>query len=256
MPVVFVGHGSPMNAIVDSTFSHEWERIGASLPRPTAILCVSAHWQTHGPRITAMAKPRTIHDFGGFPEELFAVQYPAPGSPTVASSVITMAGDSPTILADHEWGLDHGAWSVLLRMVPNADVPVLQLSLDVGLTPANHVAFAQRLAALRSQGVLILASGNIVHNLRLLNWRPEAQPLDWALEFDATSARLLEEGRITDLANWQSLGSAASIAINSAEHYLPMLYAAALRNPSDSLTFFNERIDMASVGMRSFVLGK
>lgn len=244
-----------MNAIVDSTFSREWERIGSSLPRPTAILCVSAHWQTHGSRITAMERPRTIHDFGGFPPELFAVQYPAPGSPLVASNVITMAGDAPTILEDHEWGLDHGAWSVLLRMVPKADVPVLQLSLDLGKTPAEHVAFAQRLAALRSQGVLILASGNIVHNLRLLNWRPEAKPLDWALEFDATSARLLEEERINDLANWPALGSAAAVAINSAEHYLPMLYAAALRTPGDTLTFFNERIDMASVGMRSFVLG-
>lgn len=252
MPVLFVGHGNPMNAIEDNEFSRTWRKVGSNLPVPRAILCVSAHWETAGTYVTAMERPRTIHDFGGFPDELFAVQYPAPGSPAIAEETRqTLTGH--TILLDHEWGLDHGAWSVLVRMFPGANVPVLQLSLDVGMRPDQHASLATMLGTLRDKGVLILGSGNIVHNLRRARWG-DGKPYDWAIEFDETSKKLIEKNDLTALANYPSLGTAAQLSIPTNEHYLPMLYALALRRKADKLTFFNESLDLGSISMRSFML--
>ncbi len=250
MPVLFIGHGTPMNAIEKNTYSETWRKIGSSLPKPQAILCVSAHWETKGTMVTAMEQPKTIHDFGGFPQELFDVQYGAPGSPELASEIAKAM--KTHVELDHAWGLDHGAWSVLNQMYPNADIPTLQLSLDATAKPLTHLEIARELAFLRDKGVLIIGSGNIVHNLRRA--RPDVAPFDWAVEFDATSKQLIQEERLTELAQYERLGPAAMLSIPTNEHYLPMLYAAALRSKNDELTFFNETIELAAAGMRSFVL--
>ncbi|MBU3679498.1 MAG: 4,5-DOPA dioxygenase extradiol [Candidatus Kapabacteria bacterium] len=248
MPVLFVGHGNPMNAITDNSFSREWAHIGSGI-RPRAILCVSAHWETHGSHVTSMAKPKTIHDFGGFPDELFRMQYPAPGSPELADTIVRTTYEA--ITHDHEWGLDHGAWSVLARMFPTADVPVLQLSLDVTKSPLQHIELARQLSFLRTQGVLIIGSGNIVHNLGKVQWRGGS--LDWAQEFDATSKKLIEQRDFAALTDYASLGSAARLSVPTPEHYLPMLYALALVDKQEDIVFFNETIDLGSVSMRSFI---
>lgn len=248
MPVLFVGHGNPMNAITDNSFAREWQRIGSEL-RPSAILCISAHWETRGSHVTSMAKPKTIHDFGGFPDELFRVQYPAPGSPELADDIVRSTYEA--ITHDHEWGLDHGAWSVLARMFPMGNIPVLQLSLDVTKSPMQHIELARQLAYLRTKGVVIIGSGNIVHNLRMVQWKGGS--LDWAQEFDAASKKLIEQRDLAALANYTELGSAAKLAIPTPEHYLPMLYSLAIVGKNEDLTFFNESIDLGSVSMRSFI---
>ncbi len=247
MPVLFVGHGNPMNAITDNSFAREWERIGSEL-RPKAILCISAHWETKGSHVTSMAMPKTIHDFGGFPEELFRLQYPAPGSPVLADDIVRSTYEA--ITHDHEWGLDHGAWSVLARMFPLASIPVLQLSLDVTKSPLQHIELARQLAYLRTKGVVIIGSGNIVHNLRMVQWKGGS--LDWAQEFDAASKKLIEQRDRTSLSNYTALGSAAKLSIPTPEHYLPMLYSLALVEKNEDIAFFNETIDLGSVSMRSF----
>ena len=248
MPVLFVGHGNPMNAITDNAFAKQWERIGRRLT-PQAILCISAHWETRGSLITAMPEPKTIHDFGGFPDELFRVQYPAPGNPELANDVV--AATHQRIVQDHEWGLDHGAWSVLKRMFPEANVPVLQLSLDVRKSPLQHIELARELAFLRSKGVVIIGSGNIVHNLGMIQWR--GGTLDWAEEFDQLSKELIITRDLASLANYGALGTAATMSIPTPEHYLPMLYALSLIESDEEIEFFNETIDLGSVGMRSFM---
>jgi len=250
MPVLFVGHGSPMNAIEQNEFSRGWESVGASLPTPSAILCVSAHWQTLGTQVTAMERPRTIHDFGGFPKELFAAQYPAPGAPAMAQETTTVSNHP--ILLDHEWGLDHGAWSVLMHLFPKANIPTYQLSLDIRMSPDEHVAVARDLASLRNRGVLILGSGNIVHNLRQISW--EGKPYAWAEEFDAVAAKLIESRDVKALAHYEKLGAAAGLSIPTNEHYLPMLYTLAMQDAKDELSFFNTGIDHGSISMRSFIL--
>lgn len=240
-----------MHAITKNPFAVEWERLGRDLPWPRAIVCISAHWETRGTKVTAMPRPQTIHDFGGFPQELFDVQYAAPGDPELAARIVRDV-TARTIALDHEWGLDHGAWSVLRRMYPKADVPVLQLSLDVSMRPADHVRLASDLALLRRRGVLVVGSGNIVHNLRRMRW--EGEPYDWATEFDAVSKRLIERRDVTSLAAYDTLGTAATMSIPTNEHYLPMLYILGMAAPKDDLVFFNESIDLGSVSMRSFVL--
>jgi 4,5-DOPA dioxygenase extradiol len=250
MPVLFIGHGTPMNAIEKNSYSETWKKIGSSLPTPRAILCVSAHWETNGTMVTAMARPKTIHDFGGFPQTLFDVQYPAPGSPELASDLVSSM--KTHVELDHAWGLDHGAWSVLNQMYPDATIPTLQLSLDATAEPLTHLEIARELAFLRDKGVLIIGSGNIVHNLRRA--RPDVAPYDWALEFDATCKKLIQEKRLKELAEYQKLGAAALLSVPTNEHYLPMLYSAALRDRSDELTFFNENIDLAAASMTSFIL--
>ena len=253
MPVFFVGHGNPMNAILENDITKGWRAMGKGL-KPKAILCISAHWQTRGSRVTMAPKPQTIHDFGGFPKELFEVQYPAPGSPEMAQALIHSVHKT-TVEEDHEWGLDHGTWSVLIKMFPEADVPVFQLSLDYNQNAKYHFELAQELSALRKKGVLIVGSGNIIHNLRMANWQSDT-PYDWALDFDLKTKELIESGNYSDLVNYTDLGKEARLSIPTDEHYLPMIYALALKEKDETLTFFNESILMGSISMRSFVIGK
>lgn len=252
MPVIFVGHGSPMNAIEENAFSRAWMATARNSPHPKAILSISAHWETDGVQVTAMPKPRTIHDFYGFPQELFAVQYPAPGAPELAHHVRDLLGVEAVAL-DQEWGLDHGTWSVLVRMFPEANVPVVQLSLDRKRTPSEHYTLGGKLAALRSEGVLILCSGNMVHNLRLLEWGD--QGFDWAEAFDLKLKSLIEARDHAALINYPKLGADAQRAIPTNEHYLPLLYALALRGSAEPLKFFAEKVTLGSISMRSFQIG-
>ena len=252
MPVLFVGHGSPMNALEDNEFSRAWAALGQSLPRPSAILCVSAHWETEGAKVAAMPKPRTIHDFRGFPPELYKKQYPAAGSPEWAGATCDLI-HSTTVVADMDWGLDHGAWSVLCRMFPAADVPVFQLSLGRAQPPQRHYDLARELAPLRERGVLIVGSGNLVHNLGTMEWTDKA--FDWAADFDATVTGLIMTRNHDALVRYDRLGSAAALAIPTNEHYLPMLYALALQGKDEPLTFCTEKVVLGSISMRGFKIG-
>jgi 4,5-DOPA dioxygenase extradiol len=252
MPVLFIGHGSPMNAIEDNNFSRSWIEAARTIPRPAAILCISAHWETRGLGVTAMAKPRTIHDFGGFPPELFAKQYPAPGSPELAERIGKLVHSAP-VLPDQRWGLDHGTWSVVCRMYPQADIPVVQLSLDRSRNPNFHFELGKEIAALRQEGVLILGSGNIVHNLGLVNW--EGQPFDWAVEFDERVKQCILAEDYEPLVHYENQGRAAALAINSAEHYLPLLYVLGARDPGEPVSFFNDQIFAGSLSMRCLRAG-
>lgn len=250
MPVLFVGHGSPMNAIEDNEFTEGWRSMIALIPKPKAILCISAHWETNGTFITAMAKPKTIHDFGGFPQKLFDVQYPAPGSPELAREVQTSI-DSTNVEPDEKWGMDHGAWSVLRQMYPDASVPVLQMSLDYNKNAQNQYNIARELAPLREKGVLIIGSGNMVHNLRTVDWSGKTQGFDWALEANSLFKKLIRENGHQQLVNYQNLGKPAAMAIPSAEHYLPLLYVLALKKNDEEVTFFNDKTVMGSISMTS-----
>lgn len=252
MPVLFVGHGSPMNAVEDNDFSRTWREIGRSLPRPHAILCVSAHWQTDGTWVTSMTKPRTIHDFYGFPDVLFRQQYSAPGSPDGARATREIVRSAEVGL-DESWGLDHGCWSIMMRLFPDADIPTYQLSLDVTMNPEAHYRLASELLILRSRGILIIGSGNIVHNLRMMDWnRPGGY--EWAQDFDSKVREFMLQGDHRALIGYSKLGQAAALSIPTNEHYLPCLYALALRNERDALGFFNEQTIMGSISMRSFVI--
>ncbi len=252
MPVLFIGHGSPMNAIEDNEFSHVWEEVGKKLPQPSAILCISAHWETMGTQVTAMEKPRTIHDFYGFPRQLFEKQYPAPGSPELAARIVELLGESKVTL-DHSWGLDHGAWSVLCRMYPQADIPVVQLSLDRAIDAAGHYALGQQLRELRQAGVLILGSGNIVHNLRLMVWEDAA--FDWAVDYDARVKTWILDGDHDSIIHYEKYGSAAMLSVNSAEHYLPLLYILGLKEGGEPVGFFAEKLWGGSLSMRCVQIG-
>lgn len=263
MPVLFVGHGSPMNAIEDNETSRMWERIGRELPRPRAILCVSAHWESRGTWVTAMPQPRTIHDFGGFPRELFEVQYPAPGSEWLAQETHDVVRAAEVYFDHSDWGLDHGCWSVLNKMFPGADVPVVQLSLDVQRSPREHLALAGELAALRRRGVLIFGSGNMVHNLRRITLPPGSTEgfntrygLDWALEARATFCELIDAGQFDRLADYAALGRAVQLAVPTPEHYLPMLYSLGLKDDDDGITYFNDYALAGSLTMTSMVIGR
>lgn len=253
MPALFVGHGNPMHAIEETSFAAAWREVATRFPRPAAILAISAHWETDGARVTAMEQPATIHDFFGFPAELSRVQYPAPGSPALAERLRLLAG-AGEVAADDAWGLDHGSWSVLRRMYPAADIPVVQLSLDRQRTPGEHLALAARLRALREEGVLILGSGNLVHNLRLLRWE-DNRPYPWAVEFDALATQLALAGDLARLADYPALGEAARLAIPTNEHYLPLLYVLALRRADEPVVSFIEGIELGSISMRSFLIG-
>lgn len=257
MPVLFIGHGSPMNAIEDSAFSRGWRDMAGTLPKPAAVLCVSAHWETAGPLLTAMENPRTIHDFGGFPDALYAMRYPAPGSPALAGETKKTVRKAALGL-DQEWGLDHGCWSVLCRMYPRADVPVVQLSLARRLSPREHYALAAELAPLRRQGVLILASGNIVHNLSRVVLRSddfnEPYGLDWALEASLKIKTLIREDRHEELMAYEKLGRAVALAVPTPEHYLPLLYALALKEDDEKITYFNDLPVAGSLTMTSLLI--
>lgn len=259
MPVLFLGHGSPMNAIEDNEYRRSWQALGAEfgtrLPQPQLILCVSAHWLTRGWAVTAMEQPKTIHDFGGFPQELFDQRYPAPGAPAVALELSRRIKEPPLAL-DRAWGLDHGTWSVLKPMFPKADIPVLQLSMDYSRPPAEHFAVGAQLKALRDRGVLIVGSGNIVHNLRVMRRDAASnQAYDWAVEFDSMAAALMEKGDLGALAEFQKLGTVAQLAHPTHDHYLPLLYAAGAVDAKESMRFFNSSYQAASISMRSVVWG-
>ena len=252
LPALFVGHGNPMNAIDDNAYSRAWAEIGAHLPRPQAILCVSAHWMTQGGSLAHVGRrPKTIHDFGGFPRALYQQQYPAPGAPDVAQATIDLVR-STHLQPDEEWGLDHGAWSVLIRMFPDADVPVFQLSLDLGRAPAAHLDLARELKPLRERGVLIIGSGNLVHNLAALN--PGGAPYDWAQAFDeAMKARIAarDGAGVAEALNGSRM---ARLAHPTPEHFLPALYPLGVADEKDELSFFSESFDLGSISMRSFLL--
>ncbi len=250
MPALFVGHGSPMNGIEDNTFAKNWQKIASKIPRPKAILCVSAHWETSGTQVTAMPNPRTIHDFGGFPEELYRITYPAPGSVELARKVQGLFGGNSVHL-DTRWGLDHGTWIVLRRMYPKADIPVCQLSLDYGKAPQAHYALGQKLASLRDQEILLIGSGNIVHNLGIMTFDVTEYP--WAHLFDTTVETLIKSGIHAKLIDYRSIPH-ADLAIPSNEHYLPLLYILAVQQKEDQISFSAEGIVMGSVGMRNVLL--
>lgn len=251
LPALFIGHGSPMNAIENNEFSQSWMKLGKELPQPKAILCISAHWETKGTKVTAMERPKTIHDFGGFPQELFDMQYPAPGSPDFARLTAEQV-KKVHIELDDEWGLDHGSWSVLCRMFPLADVPVYQLSLDYTQPPQWHYDLAKELSGLRKKGVLIVGSGNIVHNLRLMRMNNPA--FEWAAEFDSKIKNLILEKNHSDIINYDRFGTMANLSVPSNEHYLPMLYTLAQQQKNENVSFFNEQTVLGSVSMRSFTV--
>ncbi len=257
MPVLFLGHGSPMNAIEENEFVAGFRTVGKSLPRPKAVLCVSAHWETRGTFVTAMEKPKTIHDFGGFPCELFEVQYPAPGSPELAQQTKGLVRKADVGL-DQKWGLDHGAWSVIKHMYPAADVPVIEMSLDYYQTPQYHYDLARELKPLRERGVLIIGSGNMIHNLGLVAWDKlnSLYGYDWALEARSKMKDLILDGDHKSLINYRSLGKSFDLSIPTPEHYLPLLYALALKDEDESATLFNDEPVAGSLTMTSVLINK
>lgn len=250
MPVLFIGHGSPMNAIENNSFSKKWIQLGKELPRPQAILSISAHWLTSGTFVTAMEKPRTIHDFGGFPPELYSQQYSSPGSPEMAESVVQLHPERQ-IKKDLDWGLDHGTWSVLKPMFPLADIPVFQLSIDYSKPPQYHFEMAKQLIKLREKGVLVMGSGNMVHNLRMLQF-DEKIP-DWALGFDDNIATFLVAGDDQSVVNFLQMGSIAKMAHPSYDHFLPLIYALGFKSAGEHPEFFNTGFQMGSISMRSAI---
>jgi 4,5-DOPA dioxygenase extradiol len=252
MPVLFVGHGSPMNALEDNAFTRGWQAAARRIPEPKAILCVSAHWETRGVHVGAADRPETIHDFYGFPKALFDVRYPAPGDPALARHIAQMI-KSVEVHIDPDHGLDHGAWSVLHIMYPDADVPTLQLSLDTTQSGPFHYRLAQELGSLRDEGVLIVGSGNIVHNLREFSFGNPA-PLDWSIRADATLRKLIDAGDHAALTDWPALGADVLRGIRGPEHYIPLLYVLALQREDEGVRFFNDTV-IGSISMTSILIG-
>ncbi|MFP9118114.1 4,5-DOPA dioxygenase extradiol [Flavobacterium sp. RNTU_13] len=258
MPVLFIGHGSPMNGIQDNQFSQTWSQLGKEITRPTAVLVISAHWLTHGTHVTAMEHPRTIHDFGGFPQELFNVQYPAPGSPQLAEEVSQIITSAPVGFDEHEWGLDHGTWTVVRHMYPDADIPVLQLSIDYNKSPQYHYDLAKQLASLRKKGVLIIGSGNMIHNLRMVDWQRLNEPnygFDWAVELNQVFKQKIGGHNHADLIAYNNLGAAAKLAIPTPDHYYPLLYTLGLQESKDDIRFFNDELVGGSLNMTGVKIG-
>ena len=253
MPVLFIGHGSPMNGIENNIFSNYWKQLAKEIPTPKAVLVISAHWLSKGTKITAMEFPQTIHDFGGFPKALYEVQYPAPGNPQLAketASIITSA----QVELDHDWGLDHGTWSIVRHMYPDATIPVLQLSIDYTKPPQFHYELAKELYQLRKKGILILGSGNMVHNLKMVAWNKINEPdygYDWANEMNEKLKNLIANDEHAQLINYQTLGSEALLAIPTPEHYLPLLYTLALKGKNETASFFNDKAVGGSLTMTS-----
>ncbi|MGZ3846935.1 MAG: 4,5-DOPA-extradiol-dioxygenase [Flavisolibacter sp.] len=257
MPVLFIGHGSPMNGIEDNEFSQRWKAMAKEIPVPKAVLVISAHWLSKGTRITAMDFPKTIHDFGGFPEELFNVQYPAPGDAQLASETKSLI-KSTEVELDHDWGLDHGAWTVIRHMYPDANIPVLQLSIDYTKGPQYHYDLAKELYGLRKKGVLIIGSGNMVHNLRMVAWdklNETEYGYDWALQVNEKFKELISNGNHDQLINYSSLGREALLAIPTPEHYWPLLYSLSLKGTRDDISFFNDKAVGGSLTMTSVKFG-
>jgi 4,5-DOPA dioxygenase extradiol len=258
MPVLFLGHGSPMNAIEENEFVAGFRNVAKGIPKPTAIVCISAHWETGGTFVTAMEKPKTIHDFGGFPKELYAVQYPAPGSPELAKEIKNIVKKTDVGL-DEKWGLDHGCWSVVKHLYPKADVPVIQMSLNYSQTPQYHYDLAKELSSLRNKSVLIIGSGNMVHNLRMVAWdKLDATEYgyDWALEASEKMKSYILDGDHQSLIDYQSQGSAFNLAIPTPEHYLPLLCALALKEDNEKVSLFNDKTVAGSLTMTSLKIDK
>lgn len=257
MPVLFLGHGSPMNAIEENEFVAGFRNVAKEIPKPNAILCVSAHWETRGTFVTAMDKPKTIHDFGGFPKELFEVQYPAPGNPELAKQTRALIKQTEVGL-DEKWGLDHGAWSVIRHLYPKADIPVIQMSLDYNLTPQQHYELAQEIKSLREKGVLVIGSGNMVHNLRMVAWdklNASEYGFDWAIEANEKMKKFILSGDHKQLVNFRSQGKSFDLAIPTPEHYLPLLYSLALKDEKDNVSLFNDKAVAGSLTMTSVKIG-
>ncbi len=256
MPAIFFGHGNPMNALAHNDSTNAWAEIGRSLPRPRVVLCISAHWYLPATLVTAMSKPRTIHDFGGFPKELYQVDYPAPGDPDLASQIQELLAPLAVGADEKQWGLDHGTWSVLCHVFPNADVPVVQLSIDETQTPEFHYETAQRLNTLREDGVLIIGSGNLVHNLHTYSWgRHNVEPFDWATRFEERVRTLLLNREHGPLINYESLGRDAVLAAPTPDHYLPLLYVIAQTRENEEVTFPVQGFDGGSISMLSVQIG-
>ena len=256
MPILFVGHGSPMNGIQDNEFSQYWKKLASEIEKPKAVLCVSAHWLTRGTHITAMDKPQTIHDFGGFPQELFNVQYPAPGDPKLAEETAKLI-TSTTVGLDHDWGLDHGTWTIVRHMYPNADIPVLQLSIDYNQPAQYHYDLAKQLSALRKKGVLIMGSGNMVHNLGMVAWDKleESYGFDWAIEMNELFKTKIIENDHAALIAYEKLNTAAKLAIPTPDHYFPLIYTLGLKEEKDAVNFFNDKPMAGSLTMTSVRFG-
>lgn len=257
MPILFLGHGSPMNAIEDNEFVQGFRKIAQTIPRPTAILCVSAHWYTKGTFVTAMENPKTIHDFGGFPKALFDVQYPAKGSPALASA-IQQTLQSSSVGLDQHWGLDHGAWSVLKHLYPNADIPVVQLSIDYTLSPQQHFDLAKQLTSLRSKGILIVGSGNIVHNLGLVDFSKINEigyGFDWAKEVREKVNKALLDSDFKTLIQFEKMGKGMQLAVPTPDHYLPLLYTLGLQKANENVSLFNDQLLAGSLSMTSVKIG-
>ena len=249
-PLLFLGHGSPMNAIEDNEFVQGWKRAGEKLEKPNAILCISAHWETKGTQVTAMPHPPTIHDFYGFPKALYEVDYPAPGSPELAEET-KQTIKSTQVELDHSWGLDHGAWSVVKHLFPSADVPIVQMSLDSSQPPSYRYALAKELNSLRRKGVLIVGSGNMVHNLRILDWGKPNEGYDWAQEANEKMKKHIQDGDHLSLVNYNSGGKAMQLSVPTPEHYLPLLYILALKENDENVQVFNDKTIMGSISMTS-----
>ena len=257
LPALFIGHGSPMNGIEDNEFSNTWKKLGKEIFKPKAVLVISAHWLTNGTFVTAMEKPKTIHDFGGFPKELFEVEYPAPGSPELAQE-ISKNIVSTSVGLDHDWGLDHGAWTVIRHMYPNADIPILQMSIDYSKPASYHYELAKQLVGLRKKGVLIVGSGNMVHNLRMVAWDKLNEPefgYDWAKEINQIFKEKISSNSHNDLIAYEKLGSAAKLAIPTPDHYYPLIYTLALQGKNDEINFFNDKAVGGSLTMTSVKFG-
>lgn len=257
MPVLFLGHGSPMNAIEENIFVQGFRNVSKQIPKPNAILCISAHWLTDGSFVTAMDLPKTIHDFYGFPKALFEVQYPAPGSPELAKETAALL--LPNVVEeDHSWGLDHGAWSVIRHLYPDADIPVIQLSIDYSKPMSYHFELAQRLQKLREKGILIIGSGNIVHNLRMIDWQNIStigSGWDWAIEARAKTNQWMMEGDFRKIVDYHQQGTALQKAVPTPDHFAPLVYALALKNQNDELVLFNDELIGGSLSMTSIKIG-
>lgn len=256
MPVLFLGHGSPMNAIEENEFVANFRRLGNEMVRPNAILCISAHWETNGTYVTAMQNPPTIHDFGGFPQKLFEVQYPAPGSPQLAKQTKAIITKTNVGL-DDKWGLDHGAWSVIKHLYPNADIPVIQMSIDYTQPAKYHYELAKELNGLRTKGVLIVGSGNMVHNLRMVSWKRlnEVYAYDWTIEANEKMKNFIVNEDHKSLMNFKSQGKAFELAIPTPEHYMPLIYTLALKTKNEEITIFNDKPVGGSLTMTSVKIG-
>jgi 4,5-DOPA dioxygenase extradiol len=256
-PILFLGHGSPMNAVEENQFVQGFRKAALEIPKPNAILCISAHWLTNGTKVTAMSMPRTIHDFGGFPQVLFDVQYPAPGSPELAREAAELL--KPILVEeDHGWGLDHGAWSVIKHMYPEADIPVIQMSIDYSKPPQYHFDLAQKLNKLREKGILIIGSGNIIHNLRLIDWRninTVGAGWDWAIEAREKTNNWLLDGNFKNIIDYQNQGISLQYSVPTPDHYLPLIYTLGLKTSSEELSLFNDELIGGSLSMTSVRIG-